>query len=145
MDYKKIKANTEAVTRNLNDFDKETGNIYESLVILTKRANQISSEIKEELLRKIEDFQTPSDNLEEIFENREQIELAKFYEQLPKPTLMAIYEFLNDKLEFHYPDITEEELLKPIHAEDVKEKAKEDKEKEDKEKEENSVEETKND
>jgi DNA-directed RNA polymerase subunit K/omega len=145
MDYKKIKTNTEAVTRNLNDFDKETGNIYESLVILTKRANQISSEIKEELLRKIEDFQTPSDNLEEIFENREQIELAKFYEQLPKPTLMAIYEFLNDKLEFHYPDITEEELLKPIHAEDVKEKAKEDKEKEDKEKEENSVEETKND
>jgi DNA-directed RNA polymerase subunit K/omega len=145
MDYKKIKTNTEAVTRNLNDFDKETGNIYESLVILTKRANQISSEIKEELLRKIEDFQTPSDNLEEIFENREQIELAKFYEQLPKPTLMAIYEFLNDKLEFHYPDITEEELLKPNHAEDVKEKAKEDKEKEDKEKEENSVEETKND
>ena len=103
MDYKKIKTNTEAVTRNLNDFDKETGNIYESLVILTKRANQISSEIKEELLRKIEDFQTPSDNLEEIFENREQIEISKYYEQLPKPSLLAIQEYLEDKTYYRNP------------------------------------------
>ncbi|MDR2083929.1 MAG: DNA-directed RNA polymerase subunit omega [Bacteroidales bacterium] len=107
MDYKKIRTSTDAVTRNLNDFDQETSNIYESLVILSKRANQISLELKEELLSKIEEFQTPSDSLEEIFENREQIELAKFYEQLPKPTLMAIYEFLNDKLSSSYPQEVE--------------------------------------
>ena len=114
MDYKKIRTNTEAVTRNLKDFDKNTENIYESLAIISKRANQISLELKEELLSKIEEFQTPSDSLEEIFENREQIELAKFYEQLPKPALMAIYEFLNDKLSAHYP--VEDKPIKPLVA-----------------------------
>ncbi|MDL2227542.1 DNA-directed RNA polymerase subunit omega [Odoribacter sp. OttesenSCG-928-L07] len=128
MDYKKIRTSTEAVTRNLNDFDKETGNIYESLVILSKRANQVSLELKEELLSKIEEFQTPSDSLEEIFENREQIELAKFYEQLPKPTLIAIYEFLNEKLSAYYPE--EEVPIAPLTSVDeenkeVKEKTEE--------------------
>lgn len=122
VDFKKIKTNTEAVTRNLNDFDKETDNIYESVAILAKRANQISTEIKDELLRKIEEFQTPmSENLEEVFENREQIELAKFYEQLPKPTLIAIYEFLNDRLNYAYPEKKEEEVL-IVHADDQKER-----------------------
>lgn len=124
MDYKKIITDTEAVTRNLNDFDKDTENIYESLAILSMRANQISLHLREELLSKIEDFQTPTDSLDEIFENREQIELAKFYEQLPKPTLMAIHEFLNDRVSFRYPE-EEEEEIKYIHADELKEKKQE--------------------
>jgi len=93
MDYKKVKTEKEAVTRTLREFDEVTGNIYESVAILSKRANQIGKELKEELNRKIEEFATTGDNLEEVFENREQIEIAKFYEQLPKPTLLAIQEF----------------------------------------------------
>lgn len=103
MDYKKIKTDSEAVTRKLRDFDEPTGNIYESVSILAKRANQIGKDIKEELNRKIEEFASPNDNLEEIFENREQIELAKFYERLPKPTLLAIQEFLDDKIYYRNP------------------------------------------
>jgi DNA-directed RNA polymerase subunit K/omega len=103
MDYKRIKTDSEAVTRQVRDFDKETGNIYESVSILSKRANQIGLEIKKELDQKIEEFATPADNLEEVFENREQIEIAKFYEQLPKPTLIAIHEFLSDQIYFRNP------------------------------------------
>jgi hypothetical protein len=103
MDYRKYNTDTQAVTRNLNDFDKETGNIYESIVILAKRANQISLDLKEELNRKIEEFSTSNDNLDEIFENREQIELARYYEQLPKPTLMAIHEYLHDMVYYRNP------------------------------------------
>jgi DNA-directed RNA polymerase subunit K/omega len=103
MDYKKIKTDSEAVTRKLIDFDTPTGNIYESVAILSIRANQIGKDIKEELNRKIEEFASPNDNLEEIFENREQIELAKFYERLPKPTLIAIQEFLDDKIYHRNP------------------------------------------
>jgi len=103
MDYKKVKAGNLAVTRNINDFRKDTGNIYETLVILSNRANKISLELKEELNSKIEEFGTTSDNLEEIFENREQIEIARYYERLPKPTLIAIHEYLNNKLYFRNP------------------------------------------
>ncbi|MDD2346415.1 MAG: DNA-directed RNA polymerase subunit omega [Bacteroidales bacterium] len=103
MDYRKYNADTQAVTRNLNDFDKETENIYESIVVLAKRANQISSDLKEELNRKIEEFSTSNDNLDEVFENREQIELARYYEQLPKATLMAIHEYLNDMIYYRNP------------------------------------------
>lgn len=103
MDYKKIKTDTEAVTRNKEDFYNQTGNIYETVAILSKRANQISSEIKTELEQKISEFATTTDNLEEIFENREQIEIAKFYERLPKSTLISIYEFLNEKIYFRNP------------------------------------------
>ncbi|MFH1000719.1 MAG: DNA-directed RNA polymerase subunit omega [Bacteroidota bacterium] len=103
MDYKKIKTDTEAVTRKLKDFDAPTGNIYESVAIMSMRANQIGKNIKEELNRKIEEFATPSDNLEEIFENREQIELAKFYEKLPKPTLIAVQEFMDKKIYYRNP------------------------------------------
>ena len=98
MDYRKYNTDTFAVTRDLNDFDKDTENIYESIVVLAKRANQIGLDIKEELNRKIEEFATTTDNLEEIFENREQIELARYYEQLPKPTLMAIHEYMHDMI-----------------------------------------------
>ncbi len=103
MDYKKVKTDTVAVTRKIRDFDKPTGNIYESVAILSKRANQISLEMKEELNQKIQEFATTQDNLEEIFENREQIEIARFYERLPKPTLIAVHEFMNEKVYYRNP------------------------------------------
>ncbi len=103
MDFKKIKAETSAVTRQKDSFYEGTGNIYETVAILSKRANQISTEMKEELHKKIGEFASASDNLEEIFENREQIEIAKFYERLPKPTLIAVHEFLNDQIYFRNP------------------------------------------
>src|SRR5438552_2032082 len=91
------------VTRNITDFEKTTENIYESVVIMSKRANQISAEIKEELNSKLEEFNVVTDSLEEIFENREQIELSKQYERLPKPTLIATKEFLEGKIYFRNP------------------------------------------
>lgn len=98
MDIKKLKIETTTITRNMSELNNPTENIYESVAIIAKRANQISQEIKEELNSKIEEFATPSDNLEEVFENREQIELAKYYENLPKPTLIATNEFLKDQI-----------------------------------------------
>jgi DNA-directed RNA polymerase subunit K/omega len=104
MDFKKIRTETTVVTRQKDQFYKGTGNIYETVVILTKRANQIAAEMKEELNKKIEEFATNNDSLEEVFENREQIEIAKFYERLPKPTLIAIHEFLHDEIYFRNPN-----------------------------------------
>lgn len=98
MDIKKLKIETTTITRNMTELNDPTENIYESVAIIAKRANQISQEIKEELNSKIEEFATPSDNLEEVFENREQIELAKYYENLPKPSLIATNEFLKDQI-----------------------------------------------
>lgn len=103
MDFKRIKTDTAAVTRNIHQLMVPTGNIYESVAILSKRANQISLELKEELQAKISEFALPSDNLEEVFENREQIEIAKFYEHLPKPTLIAVQEFMNEQVYFRNP------------------------------------------
>ena len=104
MDYKKIKTDTFAVTRNLNDFDKETENIYESLIILSKRANQIAVELKEELNEKIVEFTDTNDLSDEIFENKEQIELARYYEMLPKPTLLSVQEFMDNQIYFRLPE-----------------------------------------
>ena len=104
MDYKKIKTPDEAITRDIDSFSQTSGNIYETVVLLSKRANQISLEMKDELNKKIEEFATPSDNLEEVFENREQIEIARYYEQLPKPTLIAIQEYLEDKIYHRNPN-----------------------------------------
>jgi DNA-directed RNA polymerase subunit K/omega len=112
MDYKKVKTETTAVTRDKHRFYEQTGNIYKSVSVLSKRANQIGLEMKEELNRKIAEFATPTDNLEEIFENREQIEIARFYEHLPKPTLIAIHEFLNTQIYFRDPHIELEEEAK---------------------------------
>lgn len=98
MDIKKLKIESTTITRNMAELNDPTENIYETVAIIAKRANQISQEIKEELNSKIEEFATPSDNLEEVFENREQIELAKYYENLPKPTLIATNEFLKDQI-----------------------------------------------
>ncbi|MDR2384849.1 MAG: DNA-directed RNA polymerase subunit omega [Tannerella sp.] len=93
MDYRKSKAPLNTVSRNMNGMWKETGNIYETVVIIGKRANQISAEIKHELDKKLQEFASFSDNLEEVFENCEQIEISRFYEKLPKPTLIATKEY----------------------------------------------------
>jgi len=102
MDYKKTKAPLTTVTRDLREIDQQTGNIYETVMIVAKRANQISVEMKEELSRKLEEFANYTDNLEEVFENREQIEISKYYERLPKPSLIAMQEF--EDAEIYYRD-----------------------------------------
>lgn len=104
MDFKKVIAPLTTETRDMTDVAAKTGNAYESINIIAKRANQINAELKEELTRKLEEFASVTDNLEEIFENREQIEISKFYERLPKPALIATEEFMNDKLVYKYPD-----------------------------------------
>ena len=103
MDYKKIKTDVNAVTRNIEDFTNGTANVYETVSILSKRANQIGLEMKEELNQKISEFASTTDNLEEVFEHREQIEIAKYYEHLSKPTLIAVYEYLNGEIYFRNP------------------------------------------
>ena len=100
---KKNQPESTTITRDLNLLETPTGNVYESITIISKRANQISSEIKEELSGKLEEFTSHSDNLEEVFENREQIEISKHYEKMPKPSLLAINEFLEDKVYFRNP------------------------------------------
>ena len=103
MDYKKIKTDPEAITRDTRKFSEQTSNIYETVVIISKRANQISLELKDELGKKIEEFATTNDNLEEVFENKEQIEIARYYERMPKPTLIAVNEYLNDQVYYRNP------------------------------------------
>lgn len=95
-------ANT-TVVRDLRKVDAPTQNIYESLAIISKRANQISAQMKEELHSKLQEFSNDSDTLEEVFENREQIEISSFYERLPKSVNIAMDEFLNDKIYFRNP------------------------------------------
>lgn len=104
MDYKKVKAENTTVTRDIRQFDATTKNIYQSVAILAKRANQIGLEMKEELSSKLEEYASSTDNLEEIFENREQIEIARYYEQLPKPTLISISEFQSDNIYYRIPE-----------------------------------------
>jgi DNA-directed RNA polymerase subunit K/omega len=87
-------------TKNLNLIAAKTGNLYKSINIISKRANQLNVQLKEELQKKLEEFNTHTDNLEEVFENREQIEISKAYERLPKTTLQALNEFLNDEIYF---------------------------------------------
>ncbi len=104
-----MKTDVTAVTRNIEDFTRGTSNVYETVVVLSKRANQISSELKEELNQKISEFATTTDNLEEVFENREQIEIAKYFEHLPKPTLIAVQEYINDEIYIRNPNKEESE------------------------------------
>ena len=103
MDYKKTNAPTNTVTRDIMDLCDETGNIYESVAIIGKRANQIALDIKNELSKKLQEFASVSDNLDEVFENREQIEISRFYEKLPKPSLIATQEFVEGKIYFRNP------------------------------------------
>jgi DNA-directed RNA polymerase subunit K/omega len=97
------------VTRDVDKIAAPTGNVYESVVIVSKRARQISTNLKEELNNKLAEFATTVDNLEEVFENREQIEISKYYERLPKPTSSAIEEFLEGKVMFRYKSETDQQ------------------------------------
>lgn len=103
MDYKRITASTTTETRNLSDMSKPNGNIYETVRILGKRANQIAVEMKQDLDAKLQEFASYSDNLEEVFENHEQIEISRFYEKLPKASLLAIDEWEHDEIYFRNP------------------------------------------
>jgi DNA-directed RNA polymerase omega subunit len=98
MDFKKAKGSSTTVTRNIDELITKVDNIYEAVVIASKRANQISIDLKRELTDKLAEFASYNDNLEEVFENREQIEVSKFYEKLPKPVLISLEEFLTDEL-----------------------------------------------
>ncbi|MCW3787246.1 DNA-directed RNA polymerase subunit omega [Plebeiibacterium sediminum] len=98
MDYKKSNAPSSTITWNTQELSKDTGNIYESVNVIAKRANQISVEMKEELNKKLQEFASYTDNLEEVFENREQIEISRFYERLPKPSSIATQEFVENKV-----------------------------------------------
>jgi len=98
---------TTTVTRDLLNFEEKTGNIYESIAVLAKRANHISADMKEELNEKLSEFASITDNLEEVFENREQIEISKHYEKLPKASLVAIQEYLDGKI-YHRNPATEQ-------------------------------------
>ncbi|WP_242093271.1 DNA-directed RNA polymerase subunit omega [Aestuariivivens sediminicola] len=100
MDLKKTKAPVNTMTYDRNQIDEQTGNIYEAISIISRRAEQINTEIKKELIDKLEEFATYNDSLEEIFENKEQIEVSKFYEKLPKPHALAIQEWLKEKVYF---------------------------------------------
>lgn len=108
VDYKKIKAPSNTVTRDVNTLSADTDNIYESVAIIGKRANQIAADMKEELGQKLSEFSTYNDSLEEVFENREQIEISRYYEKLPKATLMATEEFIDNKVYYRDPDKVEE-------------------------------------
>ncbi len=101
-DYRKISP-LNTVTRDTVTMAEKTGNVYEMVNIIAKRANQISTEIKDELSKKLQEFSSYTDNLEEVFENREQIEISKFYEKLPKPVSQATQEFLDDQLYYRRP------------------------------------------
>ena len=102
MDYKRTNAPLNTVTRDLNSLSEQTGNIYETVCVIARRSNQIEVEIKKDLEKKLQEF-AANDNMEEVTENREQIEISKFYERLPKPTLMATQEYIDHKLYFSNP------------------------------------------
>ena len=103
MDYRKTNAPTNTITRDMIKLCDQTGNVYETAAIIAKRANQISVEMKQDLEKKLQEFASVNDNLEEVFENREQIEISRYYEKLPKPTLIAAKEFEDGKVYFRNP------------------------------------------
>jgi DNA-directed RNA polymerase subunit K/omega len=115
MEKKKVPQNT--VTRDIKNLAAPTGNIYESVVILYKRANQIASAEKKELMKKLEEFRNDRDTMEEVFENKEQIEISKYYERQPKPDLVAISEFENGDLFFRKAGEEETIDIKPVEEE----------------------------
>jgi DNA-directed RNA polymerase subunit K/omega len=103
MDYKKTNAPVNTVTRDMMKLSADTGNVYETTMIIAKRANQITVEMKQDLGNKLREFASFNDSLEEVFENREQIEISRYYEKLPKPTLIAAQEYEEHKLYFKNP------------------------------------------
>ena len=104
MDYRKSNAPSTTITRNLGSLNNGTENVYETVIVVSRRANQIAVEMKQELNKKLEEFASYTDNLEEVFENREQIEISKFYERLPKPTLIALQELEDGKIFYRNPE-----------------------------------------
>ena len=104
MDYKDTNAAVSTITYNKNEIEAPTQNIYEAISIIAKRANQINSDLKKELVDKLDEFATYNDSLEEVFENKEQIEVSKFYERLPKPTAIAVEEWINGKIHHRNPE-----------------------------------------
>lgn len=104
MDYKDTEAAISTITYNKNEIEAQTENIYEAISIIAKRANQINADLKKELVDKLDEFATYNDSLEEVFENKEQIEVSKFYERLPKPTAIAVEEWLNEKVYHRTPE-----------------------------------------
>ncbi|MDR1783507.1 MAG: DNA-directed RNA polymerase subunit omega [Dysgonamonadaceae bacterium] len=110
MDYKKNTVPDNTVTRDLIKMAESTGNVYELVRIIGKRANEISVDLKQELSSKLQEFSSSNDSLEEIFENREQIEISRYFERLPKPTLVATQEFLEGEIYYRNPDKDKEKL-----------------------------------
>lgn len=98
MDLKRTSAPVNTITYNRSEIETPTGNIYEAITIISRRASQINGDIKKELLDKLDEFATYNDSLEEIFENKEQIEVSRFYEKLPKPHALAVQEWLEKKI-----------------------------------------------
>ena len=103
MDYKRLNSLLPTITRDMTSLSENVGNIYESGSIIGKRANQIDQELKMELDKKLQEFASYSDSIEEVFENREQIEISRFYEKMPKPALLATQEFIEDKIYYRNP------------------------------------------
>ena len=103
MDYKKSNAPLNTATRDMMDLCKDTGNVYETVAIIAKRANQIAGEMKHDLDKKLQEFASLNDNLEEVTENREQIEISRYYEKLPKPVLIATQEYIEGKIHSRNP------------------------------------------
>ena len=110
MDYKKTNAPTNTITRDMVALSSDTGNIYETVCIIAKRANQIAVEMKTDLEKKLQELASCNDNLEEVFENREQIEISRYYEKLPKPTLIATQEYVEGKIYYRNPAKEKEKL-----------------------------------
>ena len=110
MDYKKSNAPTNTVTRDMIALSEDTGNVYETVCMIGKRANQLAVEMKADLEKKLQEFASYNDNLEEAFENREQIEISKYYEKLPKPTLIATQEYIEGKIYYKNPAKEKENL-----------------------------------
>ena len=110
MDYKKTNAPSNTITRNMVELCEDTGNVYETVAIIGKRANQIAVEMKNDLSKKLQEFASYNDNLEEVFENREQIEISRYYEKLPKPTLIAAQEYEEGKIYYRNPAKEKEKL-----------------------------------
>lgn len=104
MDYKNTKAATTTVTYDKSKIEEPTDNIYEAITIIAKRAQQINGDLKSELIEKLEEFATYTDSLDEVFENKEQIEVSKFYEKLPKPTAIAVQEWLDENIYHRNPE-----------------------------------------
>ena len=110
MDYKETEAAISTITYNKEEIEAPTENIYEAISIIAKRANQINSDLKKELIDKLDEFATYNDSLEEVFENKEQIEVSKFYERLPKPHAIATEEWLTDKIYYRHTNEEDTDL-----------------------------------